>query len=110
MDAIDCTWSEVISRNRALNPKIERPGRDSNPGRKLRRLPGYPLPYRGWLKAHLLCLPYQQDVEQYNNCGREQSAILDTLPEKSMNWDLWMGPDDVKLLNHEPEPNRSHDG
>ncbi len=30
-----------------LFKRVSRPGRDSNPDRKLRRLPGYPLPYQG---------------------------------------------------------------
>lgn len=32
--------------DRALSPIRLRPGRDLNPGQKLRRLLGYPLPYR----------------------------------------------------------------
>ncbi len=31
---------------RGITPKTKRPGRDLNPGQKLRRLLGYPLPYR----------------------------------------------------------------
>jgi hypothetical protein len=36
--------------------KVVRPGRDSNPGQKLRRLLGYPLPYRGTIVPYIVTI------------------------------------------------------
>jgi hypothetical protein len=48
---------KITKKNKKIKILDKRPGRDSNPGQKLRRLLGYPLPYRDNLTIIIVLPP-----------------------------------------------------